>query len=179
MRTLILIVLATILTGTAVRLAVFSYADAPPATRPSEDFPMNKSDEDWKHCLNPQQFHILRQKGTERAFTGMYWDHKEEGTYVCAACKADLFGSDTKFDSGTGWPSFFRPFREGAVKTETDRSHGMVRTEVLCANCGGHLGHVFDDGPRPTGLRYCINSAALEFVPRGQSATKPATRPAE
>ncbi len=122
-----------------------------------------KSEEEWMKELGPEKYRILRQKGTERAFTGKYWDHHGKGTYKCAACGAELFASDTKFESGSGWPSFYQPAEKGAVKEETDSSHGMVRTEVLCAKCGGHLGHVFDDGPQPTNLRYCINSAALDF----------------
>ena len=119
--------------------------------------------DEWKKKLTPMQYAVLREKATERAFTGEYWDHHEKGTYKCAGCGTELFESDTKFDSGCGWPSFFQPKEEANVEEASDTTHGMVRTEVLCAKCGGHLGHVFDDGPNPTGLRYCINSASLAF----------------
>lgn len=124
---------------------------------------MPKTEADWRVKLDPEQFRVLRQGDTERAFTGKYWDTKAEGTYRCAGCGAELFSSDTKFESGSGWPSFFQPIDSEMIEEEEDRSFGMVRTEIKCSNCGGHLGHVFEDGPNPTGLRYCVNSASLEL----------------
>ena len=126
---------------------------------------VEKTDTEWREQLTPEQYAVCRCSATERAFTGKYWDHKAAGTYACAACGAALFQSDSKFDSGSGWPSYFQPATPDAVTEHPDDDHGMRRIEVRCAQCASHLGHVFPDGPPPTGLRYCINSAALEFVP--------------
>jgi peptide-methionine (R)-S-oxide reductase len=127
------------------------------------------SEEGWRQRLSSEQFEVLRNKGTERAFTGKYAFTKDRGIYRCAACGAELFRSEAKYDSGTGWPSFFQPIAPGAVELDEDRSLGMRRTEVRCARCGGHLGHLFDDGPRPTGERYCMNSVSLDLEPEGEA----------
>ncbi len=127
---------------------------------------IQKSAQEWQQELTPDQYRVLREKGTERAFTGEYYDNKDSGVYTCAACGQALFSSETKYDSGSGWPSFYAPIEGGKVTEERDASHGMVRTEVLCSRCESHLGHVFDDGPNPTGQRYCMNSVSLKFEPK-------------
>jgi peptide-methionine (R)-S-oxide reductase len=131
---------------------------------------VKKSDEQWREILTPESYHVTRQKGTERPFTGQFWDHRAKGIYRCVCCTTPLFASDTKFDAGCGWPSYFEPINADHVREEIDHSHGMIRTEVLCNVCDAHLGHVFPDGPPPTGLRYCINSLSLSFESLGGTA---------
>jgi peptide-methionine (R)-S-oxide reductase len=133
------------------------------STKKGKKMKVVKTDEEWRQLLTPEAYEVARKHGTERAFSGKYWDNHEKGIYLCVACGQELFSSDTKFDSGTGWPSFYKPIDKEAVEEKRDTSYGMVRVEILCSRCDSHLGHVFDDGPKPTGLRYCMNSVAMKF----------------
>jgi peptide-methionine (R)-S-oxide reductase len=158
-------VIFTVLTGLVAVAGSLGGSDSKGQKGASMPEKIVKSDAEWQKELTPEQYQILRKAGTERAFTGKYWNNHDKGTYVCAADGNPLFSSETKFESGTGWPSFWQPISPSAVETKTDRTLFMSRTEVLCSRCGGHLGHIFDDGPPPTHQRYCMNSAALKFVP--------------
>ena len=152
--------------GPVIFLLIFTYCNAQSnKSNRDNEYEIVKTEEEWKEILTPEQYRVIRLKDTELAFTGKYHNSKEKGIYRCAACKNELYSSTTKFDSGSGWPSFYAPISRESIHLEKDYSYGMVREEVVCNRCGGHLGHVFNDGPEPTGLRHCVNSIALEFVP--------------
>lgn len=148
-------------------------APGPGSQTVSGNFPVKRTEAEWQARLSPEQYRVMRQRGTERAFTGKWWNHHDAGAYICQGCGSELFSSEQKFDSGTGWPSYWQPSAAGNVSTSTDTSHGMTRTEVHCNQCGSHLGHVFDDGPQPTGQRFCINGGALDFRAKSEAAAPP------
>lgn len=162
MKLTLLLLITSLLINTVLQAQENTPKDQTIKSEPMKD-KVVKTESEWKECLSPEQYQVLREKGTEYAFTGKYYHFDKDGTYICAACGNKLFTSETKYDSGSGWPSFFKPYSEGAVKVEKDLSGGMDRLEITCGKCGSHLGHVFPDGPRPTGLRYCVNSLSLDF----------------
>ena len=166
---LIMAIVASCQTQNASNVAQDEISKYSETTLPEKIEPVEKSAEEWKSSLTEMEYYVLREAGTERSFTGPYWDNKKEGLYVCGGCGLPLFDSETKYKSGTGWPSFYEPVAEKVIKEDVDYNIGYKRTEVLCARCDGHLGHVFPDGPKPTGLRYCINGASLDFIEAQES----------